>query len=111
MENPVTIPLKRRTIVMLTFRLTATLTLRHQRRMRRERRALLILQLLPDAHPLFPSPTTNKTETPDLLGPSLHLGGFFLSAHEPLYQRDLAISEKALGPEHPDVGISLNMAC
>ena len=27
---------------------------------------------------------------------------------EPLYQRALAISEKALGPEHPDVATSLN---
>ena len=27
---------------------------------------------------------------------------------EPLYKRALAISEKALGPEHPDVGTSLN---
>ncbi len=27
---------------------------------------------------------------------------------EPLYQRSLAISEKALGPEHPDVATSLN---
>ena len=27
---------------------------------------------------------------------------------EPLYQRALAISEKALGPEHPDVARSLN---
>ena len=27
---------------------------------------------------------------------------------EPLYQRALAISEKALGPEHPDVAKSLN---
>ena len=30
---------------------------------------------------------------------------------EPLYKRSLAISEKALGPEHPDVATSLeNMA-
>ncbi len=27
---------------------------------------------------------------------------------EPLYRRALAIDEKALGPEHPDVGQSLN---
>ena len=27
---------------------------------------------------------------------------------EPLYQRSLAIREKALGPEHPDVANSLN---
>jgi Tetratricopeptide repeat len=27
---------------------------------------------------------------------------------EPLYQRPLAIREKALGPEHPDVAASLN---
>jgi tetratricopeptide (TPR) repeat protein len=27
---------------------------------------------------------------------------------EPLYQRDLAVIEKALGPDHPDVGTSLN---
>ena len=27
---------------------------------------------------------------------------------EPLYQRALAIREKALGPDHPDVGTSLN---
>lgn len=27
---------------------------------------------------------------------------------EPLYRRDLAISEAALGPEHPDVATSLN---
>jgi tetratricopeptide (TPR) repeat protein len=27
---------------------------------------------------------------------------------EPLYQRSLAIREKALGPEHPDVAQSLN---
>jgi tetratricopeptide (TPR) repeat protein len=27
---------------------------------------------------------------------------------EPLYQRALAIREKALGPEHPDVATSLN---
>ena len=27
---------------------------------------------------------------------------------EPLYQRALAIREKALGPEHPDVANSLN---
>ena len=27
---------------------------------------------------------------------------------EPLYKRALAISEKALGPEHPDVAIRLN---
>ncbi|MGH8500651.1 MAG: tetratricopeptide repeat protein, partial [Methylococcales bacterium] len=27
---------------------------------------------------------------------------------EPLYQRSLAISEKALGPDHPDVATSLN---
>ena len=27
---------------------------------------------------------------------------------EPLYQRSLAIREKALGPDHPDVGTSLN---
>ena len=26
----------------------------------------------------------------------------------PLYRRSLAISEKALGPEHPDVALSLN---
>ena len=27
---------------------------------------------------------------------------------EPLYQRSLAIREKALGPEHPDLVMSLN---
>ncbi len=27
---------------------------------------------------------------------------------EPLYQRSLAIKEKALGPEQPDVAMSLN---
>ncbi len=27
---------------------------------------------------------------------------------EPLYERSLAIVEKALGPEHPDVATSLN---
>ena len=27
---------------------------------------------------------------------------------EPLHQRALAICEKALGPEHPDVAMSLN---
>ncbi len=27
---------------------------------------------------------------------------------EPLYQRSMAIREKALGPEHPDVAQSLN---
>jgi tetratricopeptide (TPR) repeat protein len=27
---------------------------------------------------------------------------------EPLYKRSLAIAEKALGPDHPDVGINLN---
>ena len=27
---------------------------------------------------------------------------------EPLYKRSLAIQEKALGPDHPDVGTSLN---
>ena len=27
---------------------------------------------------------------------------------EPLYQRALEIREKALGPEHPDVALSLN---
>ena len=27
---------------------------------------------------------------------------------EPLYQRSLAIHEKALGPDHPDTGLSLN---
>ena len=27
---------------------------------------------------------------------------------EPLYERSLAIREKALGPEHPDVAQSLN---
>ena len=26
---------------------------------------------------------------------------------EPLYRRDLAITEKALGPDHPDVAITL----
>ena len=30
------------------------------------------------------------------------------SEAEPLYRRDLAISEKTLGPNHPDVGMSLN---
>jgi tetratricopeptide (TPR) repeat protein len=30
------------------------------------------------------------------------------SESEPLYQRSLAIREKALGPEHPDVAQSLN---
>ena len=31
---------------------------------------------------------------------------------EPLYQRALKISEKALGPEHPDTATSLNnLAC
>ena len=27
---------------------------------------------------------------------------------EPLHQQSLAIKEKALGPEHPDVAVSLN---
>ncbi len=30
------------------------------------------------------------------------------SEAEPLYQRSVAILEKALGPEHPDVAASLN---
>jgi tetratricopeptide (TPR) repeat protein len=33
--------------------------------------------------------------------------GYYADA-EPLYQRSLAIAEKALGPEHPDVATSLN---
>ena len=31
-----------------------------------------------------------------------------LDEAEPLIRRDLAISEKALGPDHPDVAITLN---
>ena len=38
---------------------------------------------------------------------SLHRAGDYAQA-EPLYKRALAISEKALGPEHPDVAQSLN---
>jgi hypothetical protein len=30
------------------------------------------------------------------------------AAAEPLYERSLAIKEKALGPDHPDVATSLN---
>jgi tetratricopeptide (TPR) repeat protein len=41
------------------------------------------------------------------LAVSLHDSGDFARA-EPLYRRALAIDEKALGPEHPDVAISLN---
>ena len=33
--------------------------------------------------------------------------GYYTDA-EPLFQRSLAILEKALGPEHPDVAGSLN---
>ena len=42
--------------------------------------------------------------TPD---PLLVLKGKF-SDSEPLYQRSLAIREEALGPEHPEVALSLN---
>lgn len=41
------------------------------------------------------------------LGLSLHQDGAYAKA-EPLYQRALAIAEKVLGSEHPDVAISLN---
>ena len=37
----------------------------------------------------------------------LHQAGRYAEA-EPLYKRTLAIREKALGPDHPDVGTSLN---
>src|SRR5262245_60454915 len=37
----------------------------------------------------------------------LHQAGRYAEA-EPLYKRSLAIREKALGPDHPDVGTSLN---
>lgn len=44
----------------------------------------------------------------------LNRAGYFLNNRaaytetEPLYKRDLSISEKALGPDHPSVGTSLN---
>ena len=41
------------------------------------------------------------------LGLLLHSKALFAEA-EPLYQRALAISEKALGPEHPDIATALN---
>src|SRR5262249_47616791 len=37
----------------------------------------------------------------------LHQAGRYAEA-EPLYKRTLAIREKALGPDHPDVSTSLN---
>src|SRR5262249_59833577 len=41
------------------------------------------------------------------LGLSLHQSGNYAEA-EPHYKRSLAIAEKALGPEHPDVATALN---
>ena len=43
----------------------------------------------------------------DWLGILYHEQGRYAEA-EPLYQESLSIYEKALGPEHPDVALSLN---
>ena len=51
-----------------------------------------------------------SADDPEILnwqGLSLHAAGKYTEA-EPLYRRALAINEKQLGPEHPDVAISLN---
>ena len=53
--------------------------------------------------PSTPTPPPRSTTSPSLY----HATGAYAQA-EPLYQRALAISEKALGPEHPDTATALN---
>ena len=51
--------------------------------------------------------TPRHREQPQQPGRALRAQGNYAEA-EPLYQRALAIREKALGPEHPDTAASLN---
>ncbi len=53
------------------------------------------------------SPELREVESFDKLGGVRYAQGKYAEA-EPLYKRSLAIREKALGPEHPDVGQGLN---
>ena len=53
--------------------------------------------------PIIPMSRTSLNNLAELY----HDQGRYADA-EPLYQRSLAISEKALGPDHPDVATSLN---
>jgi hypothetical protein len=68
-------------------------------------------RLLPHVLVLADSASEAAAEPLALL---LARAGYYLKAQgkydlaEPLYKRDLAISETALGPDHPDVGTSLN---
>src|SRR2546422_7420029 len=58
----------------------------------------------PPRSTLFPHTTPFRSNNPALLYDSQ---GKYSEA-EPLYRRSLAIREKALGPDHPHVAVSLN---
>ena len=49
----------------------------------------------------------DNTDVLDWLGSALEWAGQYAEA-EPLFKRALVIREKALGPEHPDIAMSLN---
>jgi tetratricopeptide (TPR) repeat protein len=71
--------------------------------------AILLLLALPSCAPLqLAGDPAALAEATDLNkeAVALHMAGEYVQA-EPLYRQSLAIREKAVGPEHPDVALSL----
>jgi len=71
--------------------------------------AILLLLTLPSCAPLQPAADPVALAEAAHLNQeasTLYIAGKYTEA-EPLYQRALAIQEKLLGPEHPDVAMSL----